>query len=462
VSVQNTSADPPGGPADTTAAVSRRPRGWLGLLLAVALVSGGVAYAVEDREQDARQHDAPVSLVPTQPNPPSKTTAAAAAAAARKLAVDTILLRRAKAVRTVNEMLFLQDVDPTNAKLRQAQKVLFANLVEIGFAEIGYSRAEERFDPAAVRAHGSSTYLVRVLMRYQIPKVDLMPVSTELGYTFVSRGGRWVLTDDDDLDDDLGPGAHREPWDLGRIEVQRGPRVMVLVEKGNTQRARAIVTAATEGLAEVAAYWPRKWRGSALIAALDDTDERDARFADEDVESAASTSPTFSSLPGQDTADGTVAGAYTVINPKERDRVDEILLSHELTHVATADLGGYEPLWLAEGAAEYVSWRGIEAISGPGEVGKWEQEVIDASLPAFSALPSDTGFYDKNTDVYGVSWLAVRYLVRTIGLNQVEELYEDLARNGTDQAARDRIMLTRTGFTEASLFISLKAYRPPR
>jgi hypothetical protein len=421
----------------------------------VALVSGGVAYAVEDREQN----DATASPVPTQPIHRSKT---AAAVVARRLAVDAILLRRANAVRTVNEMLFLQDVDPTNTKLRQEQKVLFANLVEIGFGEIGYSQAEERFDPALARAHGSSTYLVRVLMRYQIPNVDLTPVSTELGYTFVSRRGRWVLAADDDLDGELGPGAHREPWDLGRIEVQRGPRVMVLVEKGDTKRGRAIVSAAAQGLAEVTAYWPRTWRGSVLIAALDETAVRDARFAAEDVESAASTSPAFSSLPGQDTADGTVAGAYVVINPKERDRVDEILLSHEITHAATADLGGYEPLWLAEGAAEYVSWRGIEAITGSGEVSKWEQEVIDQSLPAFSALPTDLGFYDKNTDVYGVSWLAVRYLIRTIGLNQVEDLYEDLARNGTDQAARDRIMLTRTGFTEASLFISLKAYRPSR
>jgi hypothetical protein len=459
VSVQNTSAVPPRGPADTAAAVSRGPRRGIGLLLAVALVSGGVAYAVEDRQQDARQHDATASPVQTQPSPRSK---AAAAVVARRLAVDAILLRRANAVRTVNEMLFLQDVDPTNTTLRQEQKVLFANLVEIGFGEIGYSQAEERFGPAAARAHGSSTYLVRVLMRYQIPKVDLAPVSTELGYTFVSRSGRWVLAADDDLDGELGPGAHREPWDLGRIEVQRGPRVMVLVEKGDTKRGRAIVTAAAQGLAEVTAYWPRKWLGSVLIAALDETAVRDARFAGEDAESAASTSPAFSSLPGQDTAEGTVAAAYVVINPKERNRVDEILLSHEITHAATADLGGYEPLWLAEGAAEYVSWRGIEAITGSGEVSKWEQEVVDQSLPAFSALPSDTGFYDKNTDVYGVSWLAVRYLIRTIGLNQVADLYEDLARNGTDQAARDRIMLTRTGFTEASLFISLKAYRPSR
>ncbi|MER7250326.1 hypothetical protein [Kribbella sp. NPDC000426] len=438
------------------------PRRWLGLVLAVALVAVGVVYTVEQREQDARDRPAAVqTATPTTPKA-TKPSRIAAQIAARRLAVDSILLRRAQAVQTGDEALFLADIDPANKKLRTEQRILFANLVEIGFSELGYSQAEERFNPAVVRAHGGTTYLVRVLMRYQIPKVDFTPVTTELGYTFISRAGHWLLTDDNDLDADLGPGAHREAWDLGRIEVQRGPRVLVVVEKGDTKRGRAIVTAATEGLNEVTAYWPRRWNGSVFVIALDETDVRDARFADEDIESAASTGSTFSSLPGQDTADGTVAGGYIVINPNERDRVDEILLSHEITHVATADLGGYEPLWLAEGAAEYVSWKGIEAISGPGEVAKWEQEVIDEALPQLSSLPSDAGFYQNSADVYGVSWLAVRYLVQRIGLDKVEDLYEDLATNGTDQAARDRILTERTGLTEATLWTSLATYTPQR
>jgi hypothetical protein len=426
-------------------------------------VSGGVVYTVEQREQDARARGAATQTTGS-PAPPKSTkpSRVAAAVAARRVAVDEILIRRATAVQTRNEKLFLADVDPANAKLVAAQRILFANLVDIGFTELGYSQAEERFNPSVLRAHGSTTYLVRILMRYQIPQVDFTPVTTELGYTFIARGGRWLLTADNELDGDLGPGAHREAWDLGRIEVRRGPRVLVVVEKGDGDRARTIAREATEGLGEVSKYWPLHWTGSVLVIALDETEVRDARFADEDIESAASTGTTFSSLPGQDTADGTVAGGYVVINPNERDRVDEILLSHEITHVATASLGGYEPLWLAEGAAEYVSWSGIEAISGPGEVGKWEQEVVDEAVPQLAALPSDAGFYQNSADVYGVSWLAVRYLVRLIGLPGVEELYEDLARNGTDQAARDRILSSRTGLTEATLWTSLRTYRPPR
>jgi hypothetical protein len=119
-------------------------------------------------------------------------------------------------------------------------------------------------------------------------------------------------------------------------------------------------------------------------------------------------------------------------------------------------------LWLAEGAAEYVSWRGIEAISGPGEVGKWEQEVIDDALPVLASLPSDAGFYQNSADVYGVSWLAVRFLVQRLGLEKVEELYEDMAMHGIDQASRDRILLSRSGFTEVTLWTSLKTYQPQR
>lgn len=418
-------------------------------------------YAVGERSEDARTRLAatPKPAPASTPRSPSK---ASLAATARRVAIDTILIRRARAVQNGNLALFLKDVDPSNTKLIAQQKILFANLVDMDFTELGYSQAEERFDPSVAKARGRVTYLVRILMRYQIPKVDVAPVTTELGYTFINRAGRWVLTDDDDLDKDLGPGAHREAWDLGRIEVVRGPRVLVVVEKGDRARGRKILTEAAEGLVEVRDYWPRRWRGSALIIALDDTDVRDARFADEDIESAASAGSTFSSLPGQDTADGTVAGAYIVVNPNQRDQVDEILLSHELTHVATADLGGYEPLWLAEGAAEYVSWSGIEAIGGSSEVSKWEQEVIDDALPTLHALPTDAGFYESSADVYGVSWLAVRYLVQRIGLDAVEDLYEDMAAHGTNQVSRDRILLSRSGLTEVTLWTSLRTYRPRR
>ena len=125
------------------------PRRWLGLLVAVALVSGGVVYTVEERHEDARARVRRRPR-PRGAEPEPQTSRTAAAIAARRVAIDTILLRRAQAVQTGNEALFLADIDPANTKLRAAQKVLFANLVEIGFTELGYSQAEERFNPAVL------------------------------------------------------------------------------------------------------------------------------------------------------------------------------------------------------------------------------------------------------------------------------------------------------------------------
>ena len=80
--------------------------------MAVALVSGGVAYTVEERHEDARAR-----VVATQTPGPSQsptTSRTAAAITARRVAVDTILLGRAQAVQTRNQALFLADIDPAN------------------------------------------------------------------------------------------------------------------------------------------------------------------------------------------------------------------------------------------------------------------------------------------------------------------------------------------------------------
>lgn len=447
-------ADPSGGPT-TTAAAAHGPRRWIGLAAAVALCIGGVVYAVEDRGEIPR-------ATTGNPRRSQAPSAAQLAEAARRTAIDDILARRAAAVERGDEKAFLQDIDPSEVGLRRAQQILFANLVEMGFRRLEYQQAEERFDQVVIKNHGPTAYLVRVVMRYQISGVDAVPVATELGYTFARRANKWYLVDDNDLDLDLGPSAHREAWDLGRIEVHRGPRVLVVVEKGDTKRARNIVDESAEALDEVKAYWPMTWTGTVLVVALDETEVRDARFADEDIESAASATSTFAEMPGEVTAEGKIGGAYVVVNPAERDRVDEILLSHEFTHIATARLGGYEPLWLAEGVAEYVSWRGVEAVSGPEEVRKWESDVITEALPGLQALPTDAGFYDKTGDVYGVSWLAVRFLMKEVGIEKVAELYTAIAKDGVDQASRDRILTAQTGYTEATLWLALKKYEPPR
>ena len=455
-------AEPDAGPGagsepdepERTAGARAVLRRWAGLVAAVVLVTGAISVVVADREQAERATGSP--------QPTESAQASATTLQERVDAVDTFLAKRSAAVLAVDERLFLEDVDPSATALAAEQRTLFANLVELGMADLRYQRRDEQFDQAVVDRHGPTTYLVRVWMTYRIKGVDSVPVKTELGYTFAKRGNRWMLVDDDDLDAGLTQGAHHEPWDLGRLEIHRAPRLMVLVDKGNTTLGRTLVAEAKEALATVDRYWPMQWRGSVLVSAIDEPRVRGADFAGEDSKSSASATGTYRSLPGEETTDGVFAGAYVVLNPAEFSNADEIVFSHEFTHVATANLGGYEPLWLAEGAAEYVSWKGVEEISGPAEVEEWEDEVRRDALPRMKSLPADQGFYSSTEDVYGVSWLAVRYLVEKIGVAELAELYRDIAKDGWSVPARDEEMRKHAELTEAQLFAALKADEPPR
>lgn len=444
---------------DTRAIVASGLRRTGALVAAVVMTAGLVGYAVQDRRQAEEVASGGVSA---SIRTPEGVQPADIDPDARGRAIDDVLARRAAAVESVDERRFLADVDHGVPALVAAQRTLFANLVDLGLQQLSYERRQDQFDQAILDRYGPTAYTVRIAMRYQIKGIDPEPVVTELAYTFVERSGRWLLVDDDDLDTGLTPGAHREPWDLGRFEIQRAPRLMVLVDKGQTAFGRSVLGEAQEALGTVDKYWPRGWRGSVLISATRQQKVRGTDFAGQDTDSSATATGTYRSLPGDESKEGVFAGAYIVINPAQHKNVDEILLSHEITHVAASALGGYEPLWLAEGMAEYVSWRGVEEISGPEPVAKWETDVQRNALPRMTSLPSDTGFYDSQEDVYGVSWLAVRYLIRRVGIGKVAELYVSMARDGWNQQAREDAMRGATGMTESDLFGALGSYRPTR
>jgi hypothetical protein len=440
-----------------TTAVSGLRRWWV-LLTAVVVMSGAVGYSVRDREHAEEAATGGVATVTRTP----QVQPAEVDVEARTQAVDAFLAKRSAAIMAVDEQLFLSDIDAAATRLVAAQRTLFANLVDLGLEDLRYERRQDQFDQAVLNRYGPTAYAVRIAMSYKIKEIDPETVKTELCYTFAERNGKWLLVDDDDLDAGLTPGAHREPWDLSRLEIHRSPRLMVLVDKGQTAFGRTVTTESEEALATVDRYWPGGWRGSVLVSATDQERVRGADFSSTDTDSSASSTGTYRSLPGDETKDGVFAGAYVVVNPAEHKKVDEILLSHEFTHVATAALGGYEPLWLAEGVAEYVSWKGVEEISGPDEVADWETDVQRNALPRMTSLPSDSGFYDSQEDVYGVSWLAVRYLLRKIGISKLVEMYKVMARDGWNDASRALAMRRYAGLTEQQLFAALKTYRPVR
>jgi hypothetical protein len=437
-----------GGRHSKHAAGRRRSRLWpvlLSLVLVAAAVAGGLAL-----HRSSQDHDDAANAGPSTPS---------IDLAARSAAVDQVLKRRSQAVLTGNEQEFVADVDPADKKLVAAQKILFTNLRQFGFAKLAYQQLAQQYDDTLAQKYGPSTYLVAVAMEYQIRGIDLTPVRAMLGYAFGRRAnGTWMLMSDSDLDKRLPRGSHQEAWDFGPVLVKRAPRVLVVVEQGQDVLANKFVTMSQSAVQAVSANWPGGWNGSGVVIALDDKVVRGADYTQpKNAEDAlAMATWVYRTLPGEVTGEGERADSYVVVNPHNRDKVDARTLAHEFTHVATAPYGPYAPRWLVEGAATY-----IEFLDMPGQknlaIAQYRQAVRTTYLAKAKGLPADATFFDQADSSYPLSWLALDYLFNRFHGTEVGTLYRELASLGVTQKDRDRIMLEHLGLTEAGLFRALKA-----
>jgi hypothetical protein len=379
--------------------------------------------------------------------------------AARSAGVEKVLAARAEAVRLNKPAAFLANVDPGDKSLVARQKVLFSNLTQFGFASLRYEQSREQFDQTLVDKYGPSTYLVAVVMTYQIKGIDAQPVRTMLGYTFTEKpNGGWMLVSDSDLDHLLPRGSHQEAWDIGEVLVKRAPRVLVVVERGQTTLANSLLAKAGSAVEAVSKSWPGGWTGSGVVIALDDKVVRGADYSlPKNAEDAlAMATWVYRTLPGEVSEMGERADSYVVINPRNRSKVDARTLAHEFTHVATAPYGPYAPRWLVEGAATYVEFLPMDGATNLA-LDKYRQEVRTKYLAKAKSLPVDNLFFQNSTSSYPLSWLAVDYLFTKYGGTEVGTLYQEMAALGSTQAERNRIMLEHVGITEATLFQALRA-----
>ncbi|QNE22465.1 hypothetical protein F1D05_36905 [Kribbella qitaiheensis] len=446
-------AGPDAGPArGRHSAASRQQRAWplfLSLVLVATAVAGGLA------------------LHQSRSSGPDSSQAASNGAsgtpgvdlAARSAGVDKVLAARAHAVQAGNEPEFLADVDPGNKALLAKQRMLYENLRQFGFAKLGYEQIREQFDQSLVDKYGPSTYAVAVAMAYQIEGIDPIPVRTVLGYTFTRRpNGRWMLVSDTDLDLLLPRGSHQEAWDIGRVLVKRGPRVLVVVEQNQGALATSLVAKAVSAVKAVSKSWPGGWHGAGFVISLDDKVVRGADYSlPKNAEDAlAMATWVYRTLPGEATGTGERADSYVVINPRNRTKVDARTLAHEFTHVATAPYGAYVPRWIVEGAATYIEFLPMDGAMDLA-LDKYRTKVRTKYLAKAKNLPADSTFFNNASSSYPLSWLALDYLFHKYGGTEVATLYQEMAALGTTQAERNRIMTEHLGITEAGLFQALRA-----
>ncbi|NGO15529.1 hypothetical protein G5C60_50150, partial [Streptomyces sp. HC44] len=144
--------------------------------------------------------------------------------------------------------------------------------------------------------------------------------------------------------------------------------------------------------------------------------------------------------------------AYGVLSDFGR----QVVLTHETTHVATrARTTAATPLWLSEGYADWVGYRGTGRT--PAEVApELRRAVREGHLPA--ALPDDADFgFDGDAAglarAYEGGWMACRLITDRWGEVRLGEFYQAVGAHRTragavEAAMRDVLDMTPEKFTE--------------
>lgn len=255
--------------------------------------------------------------------------------------------------------------------------------------------------------------------------------------TFVMRSGRWHRGSSMAFTR-LRAGAATDLWDYAPVYVVRRGRVVVLGPRPELATMQSVAVTAARTVPRVEAVWGRHWARGAVI--LVPSTQREMSAIDGDHGNldhiVALTSSEVSTVAGRPAP----ASNRITINPGNWSKVDSrgasIVLTHELTHVATAAVTGVQtPKWLSEGFADYVAFHD----SGVSVHAVARELAAQVHRSGFGdELPTDRAFRGSAmhlASAYEQGWLACRYIADRYGQQRLVRFYRAV---GTAHASQQR------------------------
>jgi hypothetical protein len=398
------------------------------LVIAVAGIVIGVSSSSSSRPTPRGAASLPAATSPAGPLP----------AVVRHLALERLMRQRSKAILSHDRKAFVATLDPGSPGFRRRQLQMLANLRRVHFSSWSYSfdisggaaprRARSRYDVPTWSPGEFS-------LHYRIAGFDPRPTDLKQYPTFVKRSGRWYLASLTDFHS-RGFVSATGLWDYAPVHVVRRPGVLAL---GPASKLATMAAAADEmhsAIPRVTAVWGRDWARRVVL--LVPATQHEMALIDSDPANldqiAALTSSEISSSPGRPVP----VGDRVTLNPANWSKVGSlgarIVLTHELTHVATRSATGSQtPKWLAEGFADYVGFldTGVPASLAAAELGS------DAQAGRLRhKLPSDRAFRGSNSalpQAYESGLLACRYLAQRYGQHKLVRFYRAV---GTSHESR--------------------------
>jgi hypothetical protein len=344
----------------------RASRAWLASLLLVPLA--GCQAADE----------------PAPGKPPQRSEAPAGMDESLRDAALELVEARETALRSGDRAAFLDTVDPDELGFSATQARWFDNLALLPVGDVSYELGDES---AMTQVSGDGDLQLPVDFTMRLRGFDRRPVTQRMVWTFVRSGDRALLANDRNLQIDAKTGWTPAPWDLAHVDVRRSGA-------------------------------PALRRSGGILAVFDEGTIAHADYVMGDMTVEDTAGVAFPVLAHEG---GPVAAYRFLVNPNVVDDVvsRDFVFRHELVHVALGTSDDRSPVWLAEGAAEYVS-RSVLPVD--------QRRLISATQLAATAgrtLEATRRFYTRDPSVsYALAALVCDYLATTRG----EEVLWDLVR----------------------------------
>ncbi|WP_190081346.1 hypothetical protein [Streptomyces longisporoflavus] len=278
-------------------------------------------------------------------------------------------------------------------------------------------------------------------LRYRIKGYDSEPLTTSRVLTLRERDGRWYVAAERPAEK-----ATQQLWDQGPVTSVRGAHSLVLgVGRGEQDKTtlRGYADLADRAVPLVRDAWEKKWPQRVVVLVPESLKGMAGLLG----APASGYQGIAAVTTGEAGGSGAAPADRIIVNPEAYgvlgDFGKQVVLTHETTHVATrAHTSPATPLWLSEGLADWVGYRGTgrtPAQAAPELRRAAERDRLPAELPE----DDDFGFSGdagKLAAAYEGSWLACRMIADQWGEAKLTGFYEAVgAHKKRPGAVRDAL-----------------------
>jgi hypothetical protein len=331
-----------------------------------------------------------------------------------------LLNRRARAVLDKDRADFLATVDRRQKTFYRQQAKLFASLRTVPFSNLAYKISDERSSIRLRRRyHADQVIQAQVQARYRFKGQDASPVLARDSFTFVLTRSTWRIAGPGDAGQQRRDDV--EIWEGGPVRTAGSSRTLIVHHPGDEALARRLLRVADRAYAQVEAAWTGRWERKAVILVPKDQHEAEELVGARDLSRVAA----VASSSVESGATERVLGNRIVVNTENVARYNDlnlqVLITHEMTHVATRTLGDGVPLLLVEGFADWAALRPLGyplAVTRPNLARRVRGGGFDGRLPDDGEFRGGDGAvaYDEGSafclwvaDTYGTARLRALY-----------------------------------------------------